>query len=233
MLEDLQLLLQSLPPEAPQSAYRTLVVEENLLGKSTSKNRSISFGHLCSLYSFDPQVPVFRYLRLCQCENPADLPLLAISLALARDPLLRLSAAPILALKPGQAWKRESLSSLLESVFPGRYSDASLKSIAQNLNGSWTQSGHLVGKASKTRAQVKPGFAAVAYVLFLGWLCGHRSELLLRSPWAKILDLSQDQIKNQLHIASQRGLLVYKESGGLVDLDYSFFLNPAERSLLS
>ena len=44
----------------------------------------------------------------------------------------------------------------LESGFPGRFSPATKKSMAQNVNTTWTFGGHLVGRTKKIRELPQP-----------------------------------------------------------------------------
>lgn len=40
----------------------------------------------------------------------------------------------------GESVRREEVEALIQAAEPDRFSPATLKSIAQNINGSWTQS---------------------------------------------------------------------------------------------
>lgn len=102
--------------------------------------------------------------------------ILALQLAVARDPILRNSAKKILSLQLGEHLSRETIEEHLAHDDPDRFSPASLKSFAQNINGTWTQAGYLEGKAKKYRAQPKATYVNLAYALFLAHchgLSGH------------------------------------------------------------
>jgi hypothetical protein len=43
------------------------------------------------------------------------------------------------------------MEEFIDAQEPGRFSKATLKSTAQNINSSWTQSGHLTGRVRKVR----------------------------------------------------------------------------------
>ncbi|WP_223673182.1 hypothetical protein, partial [Proteus terrae] len=72
--------------------------------------------------------------------------------ALARDPLLRKTKTLILEKQLGESLHREEMEALFEKEFPQRFSEASLKSFAQNVNGTWTDAGYLVGRNRKHRS---------------------------------------------------------------------------------
>ena len=46
--------------------------------------------------ALDPSVPLFRLLQVVWKDDPAGQPLLALLCASARDPLLRITAGPVL-----------------------------------------------------------------------------------------------------------------------------------------
>jgi len=102
MLEEFQTLLKACQPESTRAAYRDAVVNHNCLGKRTVATRRLTDQRLSELYALDPSVLLFRVMRrLWQAEDRGR-PLLALLLALARDPLLRITAPPILRLRHGE-----------------------------------------------------------------------------------------------------------------------------------
>lgn len=110
---------------------------------------------MVDLYGLSPQVPLFKVFRQLWDLSEESQPLLALQLAVARDPLLRGSAEVILSLEPGELLLRETMEAHLAKDDPDRFSPASLKSFSQNLNGTWTQAGYLTGKAKNTVASLK------------------------------------------------------------------------------
>ena len=191
MLEDLQLLLSYVcSPDATKSDYLKAVEEDNCLGKRSGKTRKLTGGHLVYLYSLDPSVTVFRVLLYFWSRDVDGQPLLALLCAYGRDALLQTSAPFILKFIKGETVSRKSLEECIDDEFPGRFSKATLKSTAQNLNSTWTKSGHLIGKARKIRSKAKPTPGSVSYALFLGYLEGIRGEALFMTEYARLLDCS-------------------------------------------
>lgn len=93
MLEDMRLLMAHVPADATRADYATAVVNDNVLGKPTKKARELALRHLTTLYALDPANPIFRALRRLWLLDEVAQPMLAITVALARDPLL--SATPM------------------------------------------------------------------------------------------------------------------------------------------
>ena len=152
MLDELQTLLDAAPSNASKSDYLSLVVNANLLGKGTAKARQLTAKHLAELYGLDDTLCLFRVFRHLWQQDAQARSVLALTLALARDPLLRLGRPLMLAKQPGEPLDRREMEAVLDQADPGRFSAASLKPFAQNINGSWTQAGFLHGRARKVRA---------------------------------------------------------------------------------
>ena len=231
MLEDLRVLFAEVPAEAAREAYADAVVQRNLLSKPTRKARELALRHLAALYGLDPRFPVFRALRRYWAVDLAAQPVLALTAALARDPLLRSTRDLVLGKEPGAAAPREEAEALLGATHPDRFSPASLKSFAQNVLGTWTAAGFLSGRARKTRAAPAIRPANVAFCLFLGFLEGRSGQRLFSSAWMRLIGLPAEEIEAQATAASHRGLLVFMNAGGVKELRFPGFLTPQEEQL--
>src|SRR5438105_4336775 len=95
MLDELSLLVRS---SGLNGDVRKRIVENNVLAKSTSSGRTLTLQRLKELYSFNPAAPIFKVFAGLVHRDPAALPQLALLMAIARDPLLRASARPVLGL---------------------------------------------------------------------------------------------------------------------------------------
>ena len=166
MLDELDLLLSYVSDHsASQQDYKDAIITYNCLGKRSGKTRTLTFKHLVELYGLDTSIPLFKALLYFWNRDTQSRPLLAILLASTRDPLLRQSAPFIAKLPKDTILKRETMEAFVVSLYPDRYSPATLKSTAQNINASWTKTGHLSGRAIKKRTQAKPTPGSVAYAL--------------------------------------------------------------------
>jgi hypothetical protein len=83
--------------------------------------------------------------------------LLALLTALGRDPLLRLTVAPILHMKPGEELARQQLTNAIRAGVDSRLSDSIVDKVVRNTAASWKQSGHLSGRGRKITDS--PGFS--------------------------------------------------------------------------
>jgi hypothetical protein len=218
MLGELERLFDSVGPDAPPNEYREAVVEHNCLGKRSVVNRQITLKNLRDLYSLDPSVMIFRALRFFWARDAAGRPLLALLAAYARDPVLRLTAGPVLGLKVGEAASREVMDRAVQTGAPGRFGPATVKSIAQNARSTWTQAGLLSGKTAKRRSRPEASAASLSFALLLGYLAGERGRLLFSTEFAKLLDLTFEKEMELASEASGRGWLDLKVAGDVVEV---------------
>ena len=168
---------------------------------------------------------MFRALRDLWDEAPTEQPTLALLAALARDPLLRATAKTIiLTVQPGNPVSPALLAEAIAEQFPGRLNPMTRASISRHAAATWTHSGHLQGRAHKTRVAASCGPAATAYALLLGYLCGSRGAALFETFWAKITDASLSRLHEQAFAASRLGWLEYRHVGDVTDVRFSYLL---------
>lgn len=219
MLAELTDLLAELPAGASRSDYVRAIVEDNILGKQTAATRRLTNQRLGELYALDRRLPVFRVLRRLWDVDPDGRPLLALLCALARDPLLRITAPPVIGLPRGSELVRGMYLATIRQAVGVRLNESTLDKVARNSGSSWTQSGHLDGRVRKIRQRVNATPAAVAMAVWLGSLEGLAGIGLLESRWVQILDLQGGQAAEPVLQAKQRGLLNARIGGGVVEVD--------------
>ena len=233
MLDELRSLLSFIDsPDATKADYSKAIMEDNCLGKRSGKTRHLTFRHLVDLYSLDSSHILFRALRFFWTRDQLAQPLLALLCAYARDSLLRMTAPYILGIPEGNISSREALEGFIENQQPGRFSPATLKSTAQNINSTWTKSGHLRGSAKKTRARAQASPASLAYVLLLGHLQGERGQALFQTEYAKLLDCSLEHSLELAEEAGRRGWIVFKRIGNVMEVQFPSLIRPEEMEWL-
>ena len=225
MLAELTELLRSVPVGAVRAEYEAAVIDENVLGKTTTSNRRLTLQRLSELYGVDPQVPLFAVLRRLWDIDPPGRPVTALLCALARDPLLRSTAPYILSLGMGaEVPHTEHLASIRAHV-DTRLNDSVLDKVRRNASSTWTQSGHLEGRVRKRRQSVTASFGAVALALWLGSLEGRIGEDLLRSFWMRVFDVPRHLIIDAVLRCKQAGLVYASIGGDVVQIDPSPVFN--------
>ena len=219
MLEELRTLLTYIDnPEADKSEYLKAINDENCLGKRSGKTRILSYQHLVDLYSLDRSNVLFRSLLYFWNRDTMGQPLLALLCTYARDSIFRFTAPFILTFQEGAMISRVSLEKFIESQEPCRFSKATLKSTAQNINATWTKSGHLYGRTRKVRSHANPTAGSVSYALFLGYLAGMRGQALFQTEFTKLLDCTLDRAIELAEEASRKGWIVFKRVGNVIEV---------------
>ena len=232
MLDELSCLLDGLPPKAGRGGYADAILAQNCLGKRTAATRKLSLQRLRELYALDPQVILFRVLRCLWVRNAASRPLLALLLALARDPLLRATAAVVVPTPQGHEFARQSMKDALISATRDRLNEATLDKVVRNASSSWTQSGHFRGRGRKTRRLVQATPTATAFALLLGFAVGRRGRLLFETPWSAILDANLGDLIEAAVDAKRLGLIDFKQSGSMIDVSFPALFTDKERELI-
>ena len=233
MFLEMQTLVRSMPLIVAKSDFTMAIVDENVLEKPTQGSRVKSLRHLTELYGLDPSKALFRVLWQLGHSDLDSLPQLCLVCAYACDAQLRHSFELIRSLRPGETLDRSSMEQHLEGGFPGRFSPAMKKSMAQNVNTTWTFGGLLAGKATKIRQVPQPRPSSAAYAMYVGYLTGLRGEKLLDSAFASLVASNRSQLLTALRLASAKGLLSLKSAAGIVEFDFSVLLTPAEQGLLN
>jgi hypothetical protein len=232
MLDELTQLFGHTSPDAAREAYAEEVVSRNVLGKPTHKSRVLTLGHLVELYGLDPAIPMFRVFRKLWELDESARPLLSLTLALARDPVLRLSESFVLSKGEGESVRREEVEALISAAEPDRFSPATLKSIAQNINGTWTQAGFMSGRAKKLRTRPNITPTNITFALFLGHLEGLSGQRLFSSRWMTLMCSSPSELEALANSASHRGQIVFLNAGGVKEVRFPGFLTAAEEQWL-
>lgn len=233
MLEELRTLLAYVDnPKADKATYLSAINEANCLGKRSGKTRNLTYRHLVDLYALDPSFLIFRALVYFWQRDPAGQPLLALLCAYTRDAILRSTAAFLLEFSEATNVPREEVEVFIEDQYPDRFSKATLKSTAQNIRSTLTQSGHFEGHIQKVRTKAEASAGSVAYALLLGYLTGVRGENLFRTEYIQLLDCSFERAIELAEIASRRGWIIFKRVGAVIEVLFPNLINPQEMEWL-
>lgn len=218
MVAELADLLAACPDASTRAAFTSAIVDGNALGKATHATRKLTAQRLAELYGLDDAIPLFRLLRGLWRLDPDGRPQLATLVALSRDPLFRASAPAVVTLAVGDAPEKAEVSRVVREVTGARFNDDILGKIARNVLASWSRSGHLEGRAKKSRRRLEPTPYAVALAIHLAGLAGHVPARALASGWLAVLDLDESRAAEAARDAHRRGLIDYRAGTGVVEL---------------
>lgn len=229
MLDELKLLLDAVPSDASRHQYAEAVIDGNCLGKRTTATRRASWQRLAELYGLDSRLILFRALcHLWQADEAAQ-PMLALLLALARDPLLRASTPAVIATPIEHEFARQTMKNDLARMAERRLNQATLDAVIRNASSSWTQSGHLRGRSRKIRQRPQATPAATAYALLMGSAVGFDGSAVYDTPWALVLDRGIDELMDLVTKAKVHGFLEFKSAGGVSDVSFPALVTDKER----
>ncbi len=220
MLAELGAVLSSVPVGSAVTDYHAAILQRNVLDKSTDSTRKESLRRLRELYALDEARPIFGLLRKLHAIDAASLPLLAVQVAWARDPLFRATSQLVIDAAEEERVETDNLAQAVEATFPDQYSELNRNKVARNAASSWTQSGHLAGRAKKTRQRVKPAPVAVAMAFFVGDTAGYHGADMFNCPWCRLLDLNADRARTMGQEAHRAGLLNLRAVGEVVELSF-------------
>lgn len=220
MFPELSAALTATPENASRVDYAVAIIDANCLGKSTTATRRLTNQRLGELYALDPRVPMFRILRRLWERDEAGRRLLALQCAIARDPLLAATMAPITELPPGGEFQRDALRVALRKAVGDRLNEATLEKVIRNAASSWSQSGHLEGRTFKRRCRVNATPATVTFGLYLAHIAGFRGAQLFSSGWISLLDCTPSRARELAVEAKRIGLIDLRVAGEVVDISF-------------
>ena len=220
MLSELTTILASSETRGLAQAI-SAVQGENLLGKSSTAAAISALKNLFSLYGLKAPPAITRaMIRLWVGDVPSR-PILAVLCALARDPILRDTALPVLTAPIGQRFGAKELTEILTDKHAGRFSFATLRSLGQNCAATWTQSGHLTGRVTKVRTPIEATPEAAALAALIAQAAGFGGPTVLTSAWMAVLDAPPEEQLGLLRRAQGRGLVRVRHAGAVFELQVS------------
>lgn len=231
MLAELTELLLAAPEASTRESFSTAIIEDNALHKRTSAGRIQARQRLLELYALDVEVPLFRIFRRLWGVAREGRPHLALLLALGRDPLLRSTAPPVLAVPIGAELGRQAVTDAVLAATGGRLNASVVDKVVRNASSSWTQTGHLDGRARKFRRDVPPNPPGVAFALVLGYLLGQRGRRLFETEWMAIFDGSFEAKLEAATEAKRLGWLDLRFGGEVVEVGFPGSLTAREEEL--
>jgi len=220
MLAELRSILGDVPADASHDAYGRAILDDNVLGKATRTTRERTAQRLTELYILDPTSKPYHVFRRLWSEDLRNQPMLALLMACWRDPLLRQLTPFVIELPAGHVLTSRQTVEQLKQVYPQRFGENTLASVARNLAASWTLAGYLGGKVKKSRSRPHVTPLVTSFALFLGYLRGGRGDVLLDSPWSRLLERSRNELIDLAAEASKQGWIRYKAAGAVTEITF-------------
>jgi hypothetical protein len=128
----------------------------------------------------------------------------------------------------GEELSRQKITDAIRAAVGTRMNDATLDKVVRNVSSSWTQSGHLRGRARKFRQLVRPTPLATAYALLLGYLEGLRGGRLFDTNWTRVLDSSPSELRTIAAEAKRLNGLHLRAAGDVIEIGFTTVLTSQE-----
>ena len=201
----------------------------NILGKKSADGIKKTTNFITKLYGFDIDSSQFKaFKHFWKSAEVKDKPLLALLYSIGNDYLLEESISVVADTKLGEKVLIEKIEQNIELYNPNRYSQNTLKSMAQNIASSWKQAGFITGKVKNIRTQPEISYSILAFAFFLAYIDGERGDFILSSKWVKALFLNETKLRELAIEASKRDLLQYQYGGNVTSISFSYLLNKLE-----
>lgn len=225
MLAELSTLLAAMPADAPADQYKRSIIDDNVLLKPSRSTQAKTYSYLRNRFALDPTVPIFQVLRLLWDRDPAGQSLMALLVALLRDPMLRASSGLVIDRAPDQVISSRDFSERINLAFPDRLGEKTLKAAGERLTSSYKQSGHLSKKNPSTRQRVTATPGSVTMALLIAQLQGAQGMTLFDTEWVRLLDSSNEKILSEARTASNRGWLEIRHAGNVLEITFRTLLD--------
>lgn len=197
------------------------IMNANVSNKLSSSNLIQTNRHLKQLYSFDNNDILFKSFRhYWQLSNNVNRGILTLLFALTNDYLLSESIDVVISTEIGRKVAIETLGENIERYHPGRYSDNTRRSAAQNIASSWKQAGYIEGRIKNIRTDANPDYTTVSFALLLSYINGDRGEFILSSKWVKALALNTEELRDLIKEAAKRDMLQYQHAGSVTIISF-------------
>jgi len=204
--------------------YDTL--KQNVISKATQSGITKTSRYLKSLYDLDASQPQFMaFKHFWSIANERDKPILALIYAIGNDYQLKNSISVINNTEIGKKVTVESIESNIENLYPQKYTNNTLRSMAQNIASSWKQAGFITGKVKNIRTQPEINYLILTFALVMAYLNGLRGDFILTSDWVKALTLDERTIRSLAIEAAKRDLLQYQYAGSITSITFKNLLN--------
>ena len=201
-------------------------IKQNVFNKATKSGVSYTAKFLRRLYDFDMSLPTFKaFKHFWYIADEREKPLLAIIYAIGNDYQLKNSIPVINNTEIGKKVTVESIESNIENLYPQKYTNNTLRSMAQNIASSWKQAGFITGKVKNIRTQPEINYLVLTFAIFMAYLNGLRGDFILTSDWVKALTLDERTTRSLAIEAAKRDLLQYQYAGNVTSITFKNLLN--------
>lgn len=201
-------------------------LNQNVTRKKTQSGQEKTAKYLRNLYGFDVNNPSFQaFSYFWTIADVNDKPLLSFIYAINHDNILEESISVVQETPIGEKVTVERLDENIEKYHPARYSEATKRSMAQNIGSSWKQSGFIVGKVKNIRTQPEINYQVACFAYLLAYLNGARGEFIWNNTGVKALCLNESRLRELAFECAKRDLMQYQYAGSVTAISFNNLLS--------
>ena len=201
-------------------------LNQNVTRKKTQSGQEKTAKYLRNLYGFDVNNPSFQaFSYFWTIADVSDKPLLSFIYAINHDNILEESLSVVQETMLGEKVTVERLDENIEKYHPARYSEATRRSMAQNVGSSWKQAGFIVGKVKNIRTQPEINYWVACFAYLLAYLNGARGEFIWNNIGVKSLCLNESRLRELAFECAKRDLMQYQYAGSVTAISFNNLLS--------
>ena len=201
-------------------------LNQNVTRKKTQSGQEKTANYLKMLYGFDVNNPSFQaFSYFWTIADVNDKPLLSFIYAINHDNILEESISVVQETPIGEKVAVERLDENIEKYHPARYSEATRRSMAQNIGSSWKQAGFIVGKVKNIRTQPEINYRIACFAYLLAYLNGARGEFIWNNIGVKSLCLNESRLRELAFECAKRDLMQYQYAGSVTAISFNNLLS--------
>lgn len=201
-------------------------LNQNVTRKKTQSGQEKTAKYLRNLYGFDVNNPSFQaFSYFWTIADVSEKPLLAFIYAINHDNILEESISVVQETPIGEKVTVERLDENIEKYHTARYSEATRRSMAQNIGSSWKQAGFIVGKVKNVRAQPEINYLSACFAYLLAYLNGARGEFIWNNIGVKALCLNESRLRELAFECAKRDLMQYQYAGSVTAISFNNLLS--------
>lgn len=201
-------------------------LNQNVTRKKTQSGQEKTAKYLRNLYGFDVNNPSFQaFSYFWTIADVNDKPLLSFIYAINHDNILEESISVVQETMLGEKVTVERLDENIEKYHPARYSEATRRSMAQNIGSSWKQAGFIVGKVKNIRTQPEINYRVACFAYLLAYLNGARGEFIWNNIGVKALCLNESRLRELAFECAKRDLMQYQYAGSVTAISFNNLLS--------
>jgi len=201
-------------------------LNQNVTRKKTQSGQEKTAKYLRNLYGFDVNNSSFQaFSYFWTISDVSEKPLLSFIYAINHDNILEESISVVHETPIGEKVTVERLEENIEKYHPARYSEATSRSMAQNIGSSWKQAGFIVGKVKNIRTQPEINYRVACFAYLLAYLNGARGEFIWNNIGVKSLCLNEIRLRELAIECAKRDLMQYQYAGSVTAISFNNLLS--------